>query len=721
MTAPIAPTLDGLEQPLPPILQVRGKDYPLPGDPDAKFNDFVKRKIAETEQDALQRYKDAAFNILFASGRQHTAWKSSKREWDDVPDSAERATMNYVLPILRSRTQRLTSSEISWRGIPEDNSQHARDRTKLGVNVIKARWQGSKMEGKFRQAVMQGAMTGVAALKSFWNANIGPLTPAKMYFPLPVHDEQGNVVGEQQVESYVDQQGAPVQDESEAFHFRPGDTDTALRTVFNLRVNPEAQGWSESDGLLWVVDTELVPLAVAKERFPLLAQKIRPLDGPDSSLSYERMIRSAQVQKTNAFTTTTTFGGTSKQTDPAHLAAVREYWEMRSPYFPKGRLITVVGGAVAYDGPWPQGVFPYAPIFGEPAVMSPWGRAPVSDMVSPQQIINDEWTAIRRQSKSAGIGQWIAWDVPGMPDQMSGADNAVFRVPARSILANKPIRDVIQRMDPGMVSPDRWRQIDAAKATLFDIGGYHEVSRGQIPPGLDSGVAIQYLLEQETAQVKDAVDSAKESLVLWGRHQLAIARWGYANNEGRWLPVDRPDLGFMLESVKGIDLPDPETMGLDIEYFRPQSEAATRAEVKELMGMGVINQRKALQIMDLGGGFEEAFLSQTRHYAKARQENLDFERGLYVEAQDGQCYHVELGPDGQMVPTGRPFLFPEEDDHAVHIDSHAEIALDETQPWPLRQAVLRHMQGHRQVLVAVLTQMAPPPPAGPPSEGPPEQ
>jgi hypothetical protein len=727
VTAPIAPTLDGLEQPLPPILQVRGKDYPMPGDPDPKFNDFVKRKVAETEQDALQRYKDATFNILFASGKQHTAWKSSKRQWDDVPDADEKVTMNYVLPILRSRVQRLTSSEISWRGIPEDNSQHARDRTKLGVNVIKARWAASKMEGKLRQAVLQSSMTGVVALKSFWNANIGPLTPAKMYFPVP--DEQGNVVGQQ--EAYVDQQGQPVQDESQAFHYRPGDTDTAPRTIFNLRVNPEAQGWSESEGLLWVVDTELVPLSVAKERFPMLADKIRALDGPESSLSYERMIRSAQIQKTGAFTTTT-FGGTGKQTDPANLTAVREYWEMRSPYFPKGRLICVVGGAVAYDGPWPQGVFPYAPIFGEPAVLSPFGRAPVSDMVSPQRVINDEWTAIRKQSKGAGVGQWVAWDVPGLPEQIPTQDNAILRIPARSMLANRPIRDVVQRMDPGMVSPDRWKQIDAAKATLFDIGGYHEVSRGQIPPGLDSGVAIQYLLEQETAQVKDAVDSVKESLILWGRHQLAIARWGYADSEGRWLPVDRPDLGFMIESVKGIDLPDPETMGLDIEYFRPQSEAATRAEVKELMGMGVINQRKALQIMDLGGGFEEAFISQTRHYAKARQENLDFERGLFVqeapkEGPDGQpvgggIYHVDQDPaTGQPVPTDRPFLFPQEDDHAVHIDSHAELALDETQPWPLRQAVLAHMQEHRQVLLAVLTQMAPPPPAGPPAEGPPEQ
>jgi hypothetical protein len=371
---------------------------------------------------------------------------------------------------------------------------------------------------------------------------------------------------------------------------------------------------------------------------------------------------------------------------------------------------------VAYDGAWPQGVFPYTPIFGEPGVMSPFGRAPVNDMVSPQQVINDEWTAIKKQSKSSGVGQWIAWGVPGLPDQMPSDDNAILQVPVRSMLSSRSIGDVVKRMDPGMVSPDRWRQIDAAKASLFDIAGYHEVSRGQIPPGLDSGVAIQYLLEQETAQLKDTVDSLKESLIAWGRHQLAIGRWGYANAEGRWIPVDRPDLGFMIEAVQGVDLPDPETMGLDIEYFRPQSEAATRAEVKELLGMQVINQRKALQIMDLGGGFDEAFLSQTRHYAKARMENLAFERGLFMETAQG-CVHIDQ-QTGQPEQPPRPFLFPQEDDHLIHLDSHAEIALDESKPWPLRQAVIAHMAQHRQILAAVLMQQAPPPPAGPPQNGP---
>ena len=712
MTAPVAPTLDGLDQPLPDIQLIRGKNYPVQQDPDTKKSDYLKILLTATETDVLARYKQGSFNILFANGRQHISWKNTRRQWEDLPEATEtRVTMNYIMPILRSRTQRMVSSEINWRGLPEDNSMHARDRTKLGVNLIKSRWHGCKMEQKTRIAVTQAAMTGLCALKSFWNANIGPLTAAKLYFNEPMADpETGEPQGEsesgeqpqmQQVEHFVDANGQPVQSEAEAFHFRPGDTDTALRTIFNLRVNPEATGWSEGDGLLWMIDTEIIPITVAKEKFIAIADKIRPMEGPESSLSYERMIRGATVGTTQSgFTTQPYTAPSAKQADPSQLTTIREYWEMRSPFFPKGRLIVVVGGAVAYDDVWPQGVFPYKAVFGEPAVMSAMGRAVVGDMISPQQVINDEWTAIKKQSASSGAGQWVAWAIPGVPDSIPKDDNAIMQIPMRSAMMNRSIGDVIRRMDPGQVSPDRWRLIEQAKAAIFDIGAYHEVSRGQIPPGLDSGVAIQYLLEQETAQLKDAVDSLKESLIGWGRDQIAIARWGYGGSEGRWIPVDRPDLGFMIETVKGIDLPDPETMGLDIEYFRPQSEAATRGEVKELMQMGVIDQRKAMEIMDLGGGFEEAFISQTRHYAKARKENLDFERGQFVVIpmgtdQNGQPVTSIAHVDPASGQPSYPFLLAEDDDHATHYDSHAEIGLDESQPWPLRQVVLAHMKEHR--------------------------
>ena len=711
-----------------PLQKVRGEEYPGPDAEGSQKAAYIDRLWRYGETDALHRYKQAVFNILYVNGRQWLSWKKSRQGWEELPLPVGdfRVTMNYMLVMLRARLQRLVSSEINWRALPRDNSFHERDKARVATNFLKARFGLQEMEQKIRAGLMQASVAGFTAIKSFWNPNIGPLTPATMMFPVPVTNQQGEQVGVQYAEHPVDQNGQPVQDPSQAFQYRPGDTDTCLRTVFNIRLNPEATGWTEAEGLLWLVDSDIVTLETAREKFPQIMDQIRPMAGDEMALSYERIIAGSATRQNFLRFTTSPFAGGAQAPLSSKLCIVREYWEMKSSFFPNGRLVVIVGGAEAYDGPWPQGVFPYAPLFGDPAMMSPYGHAPANDMVPPQDLLNREYTAVAREMWASGTGKFVSWAIPGVPDQITKTDDTVVRIPMRATLMNRSVGDVFQRIPPAVVSPDRWRLIDQAKAALFDIGSYHEVSRGQIPPGLDSGVAIQYLLEQESAQLKDAVESLKRSLILWGRHQLAIAKWGYGENVARWIPVDRPDLDFSIESLKGMDLPDHETLGLDIEYFRPESESATRAEVKDLLGMGTIDPRTALKVMDLGGGFENAYQSETRHYAKAMNENLCFQK------QDCQIVPMpQPQPNGQVVavPTivnadGSPMFLPYDDDHEIHIDVHNEIALDPTQPWPVRQLVLQHIAQHRQVMQQLVMAMqqqqavgnvtpytAPPPPA----------
>ena len=63
--------------------------------------------------------------------------------------------------------------------------------------------------------------------------------------------------------------------------------------------------------------------------------------------------------------------------------------------------------------------------------------------------------------------------------------------------------------------------------------------------------------------------------------------------------------------------------------------------------------------------------------------------------QNGQPVTSIAHVDPQTGQPSYPFLLAEDDDHATHYDSHAEIGLDESQPWALRQVVLSHMKEHR--------------------------
>lgn len=137
-----------------------------------------------------------------------------------------------------------------------------------------------------------------------------------------------------------------------------------------------------------------------------------------------------------------------------------------------------------------------------------------------------------------------------------------------------------------------------------------------------------------------------------------------------------------------------------------------RAEIKELGGMGWLSPRDGLKAMDLGRGVEGALESQTRDYARARRENLDFLGGRVIGIPQGMAVDPESGeaqpaPPAILHPDLTPLLYPEDDDHQVHIDVHYEVLKDDAVPFEVRQLVMLHIAEHRMALsVVAMRQMA---------------
>jgi hypothetical protein len=85
-------------------------------------------------------------------------------------------------------------------------------------------------------------------------------------------------------------------------------------------------------------------------------------------------------------------------------------------------------------------------------------------------------------------------------------------------------------------------------------------------------------------------------------------------------------------------------------------------------------------------------------------------------------------PQPQIIfrnPDGSDVLLPDDDDHALHLEVHEEIVLDDAKPWKIRQMLIEHCQDHRQFLTPPpgvmpaaapgAAQAPPPKPGGPPS------
>lgn len=627
--------------PLPPLTTVYGADYPAPEAPDGAKVPYLTKLIEQTNPMAHTLARQAAKHALYANGRMWIDWDNRKREFRDQPlDEHEiRVSMNHIRPMLRARTARLLSGPVDWLVVPSSNGLEARDQAKVGVNFLRGRYRHQRLAETLDAGLEYAYYGGVAALKSFWNPSIGPKEEATLAMPVEgVDPETGAPTVTYEARPIVVEAGTGAvrfaEDGEQPARYPTGDTDTALRTVYQIRLNPEATGWRQADGLRWLIDLEEVPLSVAKARFPEFAAKISAAQqGSIPNATTERVAASAVIR--DPAQDWARGVASTKATNQEPTVRIVEYWEVPGPYFRGGRMIQAVGEVVTYDDAFPDGVFPYDPVYDEPSPGWWPGRPCVADMVDPSDVINRQWTSIGQEMWEQGIGQFVAFDVPGVPNQLGREPRQVLKIPLRQMVAGKGIRDLFARIDAAQVPPDRWRMIEAAQRVLWDIGSYHEVTRGQTPPGVDSGVAIERLVEQEEGQLKKATEALRQTLLSWGRKQLTIARHRYKGAK-RWIPAERPDMGYLAESVSGVDLPDPETVVIELEHFRPRSQAAFQAQITDLMEKGLIPPAEGLRLLDLGRGVEGAFASQTRQYAKARQENLWLEREWAEYRQVGE-------------------------------------------------------------------------------------
>lgn len=707
-----------LAQPMPPMAIVRGKLYPEPTATAGAKLEYIKRELAKTEAEHLARAKALAFHMLLSNGKQHVSFSNKSRRWEEAPllENETRVTLNMIRPILRARTNRLLPKNFDWQVTPDSNDYDARDNAKVAerfLNGMRDRTQLVRITDIGLELAYCG---GVGFFKSFWNPTIGSPRPAQLAFvenlPQPVLDEQGQPIPGPDgqpltqvvptpVMRYVDENGQPVPDDDpqKAYWFRPGDTDLALRTLFTVRWNPEATGWSPSEGLRYLIDQEAVPLSVARERYPEFATKITVSGDASAVLTYQRMAALSSLRSPDRTTPAT--GATATLDE---YTVVTEYWELPSEYFKNGRLIVFVGDVEVGDGDFPDNVFPFEPLYDEPVPLSPSGRGCVTDLVAPQQIVNEVYASLVAAMRMQGLGQWIGPNVPGMPELITSQHGQVVRVPLKA-LQGRSIRDVVMPLEHPQIPTDRREIMQMAQETMYQVGAFHEITRGQTPPGVDSGVAVRALAEREDGQLARAKTALQNSLVNVGRQQLKIAKSRYVAGDERWLPVDRPDLGYQIESVDGAKLPDPERLLISVSGFTPRTQEELRADIKEAMLNGWLTPAQGLKSLDLGRGVESAFASEQRHYVKARMHNIWIERG--------EVQQVPLtGPDGQPVPDpetlepmmqwvgpdGLPLMLPTIDDHAIHMSVLEELILDLTKPAEVRQTALGCYTEHEQFL-----------------------
>lgn len=331
-----------------------------------------------------------------------------------------------------------------------------------------------------------------------------------------------------------------------------------------------------------------------------------------------------------------------------------------------GYVISVVGETVVDRKPWP---FPFKDrlnmvLIRETRRDGSWVGETVLKSARPiQNAINASWSNILEHIKLAGNARLM------IPESMMDTleqltDTAGEMIPFPDGNGEMKYLSPPQLASWVIDAPDKF------KAEMDDLLGVHEVSRGEAPGRVDSGLAISILVEQDATPIGRFI---KETAGAFGRlATMALMLYEANVKETRTAVVKTPGQPARQHRWTGKALKGQVQAEVPVDAIKPRNAAADQAMADNMMQMGVIKSVEEYHKVARIPFDRDILEALSPDVAKARRENAAMDLG--------------------------EICVPEQfDDHVQHIAEH--LTMMKSAEWDLmkeetREVFRKHNQAH---------------------------
>ena len=379
----------------------------------------------------------------------------------------------------------------------------------------------------------------------------------------------------------------------------------------------------------------------------------------------------------------------------AETVLVLEMWVKpgRCKEMPNGGMISVAGQTVLYyeeEWPYMHKQYPFSHI-RHVETGKFYGDSTITDLIPLQREYNRTRGQII-ESKNRMAKPQLAAEIGSIDP------NKVTSEPGQIIMYrpgfNPPMPIPLQGL-PSYVLEEQ----DRIQNDMDEISGQHEVSRGQVPPGVTAATAISYLQEQDESKLSYTFDSIEECVEKVAYQTLTYVKQYW--DTPRMVRITGEDGSFDVLAFQGSDLRDNTDIRVEAGSALPTSRAAKQSFIMDLMKMGFIDPQKGLEVMEIGGinkiyeqiqvdvrqaqrenlkmaQVDENILEQ--HRVQALQEYFESDYGKFLlenqflmEGPEGDL--MDIYPSTQGFPPQEielPLIVPVNtwDDHRIHIERH---------------------------------------------------
>ena len=537
-----------------------------------KNKEYVKHVLDKTENvDNLAYHLQWYLNIAYYAGKQWIAYDTVNKRLFEPPKEPHkvRMTINRVQPIVRTELAKITKNKFVMEVVPASNEEKDIDSSRIGDKVLEWIEYELDLQNRDRENALWGLTCGMGFVKPFWNSNKGDEVPDV---------ETGEVM-------------------------KQGDVDIDIVSPFECKWDQTAKKWSE---VKWFSHEKARSTDYVKEVYGV---EVEAEAGLVDTNIYESQLKNLNTN-----------WSTSSYKPLENSVRVIEYWELPTPTYPKGRRITIAGEKLLfYDEDIGFGnedkterELPFFPFFHIKIPGRVQGMSIIENLIPVQREYNKSRSQVVEHIQLMANPKWLV-EVGSLASEITDAPGEIveyykgFEKPNQS--NPKPMGDEI------------FKNLSDCVEEFQFISGQQEVSHGSTPPGVKSGVAIQFLQEQDDTKLGPTISNFIDCKRNYMSYMLKMIRYKYI--EPRVIKIVGENKKVETIEFMGSDLTSHDVRVQEGNMFM-QSKAAKQEWIFNLINAGILNVERDKQIilkmLELGLT-DELYNEENIDINQAQQEN----------------------------------------------------------------------------------------------------
>lgn len=593
---------------------------------------MLHAEVVNMTEDAKQSllWRSAKFNENMAFYRGMQWGRQTTFGWyvQDQQEFEAREVYNYIRPTVRSWAAMMLRNVPNPQVVAGFSDQGTMVRASNTQRLVRSfQRNGTIPFETLYRAETKCAVHGAVWYKCYFDPNCGKAIRVPKY----TIDEFG------QPQPDVDEFGA------QRWHTRfEGEIKVDFKDVIDVVVDPHATNDQE---IRYVVERMMVPVSRMDDWFPYDAFGMPTRGRWDcDSREVEMHERDAIENEHRAYDAS--IGGIwSGRAESNQLVRMYAFWMRPTNHHPEGMILVWSGDVIVaisklpYEWPW---------VLRNGSNIVPnslYADGVVEDLKAIQRTIN--LNASKRR-------EWIdiILSPPMLVPSTAGLTKDLLTDIAGEILSYDPIGGKPEWMTVPNIPQTMFTQEDHLVAILKDVSAISDISRGEAPPGIETGRALAYLHEFQQGVHEPDVRMFQEAMKKVITKCLKLARDFY--QEDRLVKMIGLNNAWELQAFKRDDYDFESELEIETNSGAPNSRALRLAE--------------AIEIMQIGGYSDTPEAQRFRKIASIDYQDRDTLDWNEVHKSNARREQFELVANPMAWP-----MVHEADNHESHLDLHNDF------------------------------------------------